>query len=116
MALKGQKIFITWGDRDLTESIVHLVLARTEGAPQGLGGLSLFVVPKFLPNADGTPGERNSVHTDLLEHKLGIHASPTCVLDYDEATGWLVGEARPAVAGGGLAGPGAGRKVGRGVC
>ncbi|MFE1879190.1 acyl-CoA dehydrogenase family protein, partial [Streptomyces diastatochromogenes] len=91
-AVKGQKIFITWGDHDLTENIVHLVLARTEGAPEGLGGLSLFVVPKFLPNADGTPGERNRVHTVSLEHKLGIHASPTCVLDHDDATGWLVGE------------------------
>ncbi|SHH31276.1 acyl-CoA dehydrogenase [Streptomyces sp. 3214.6] len=91
-AVRGQKIFITWGDHDLTENIVHLVLARTEGAPEGLGGLSLFVVPKFLPNADGTPGERNAVHTVSLEHKLGIHASPTCVLDFDEATGWLVGD------------------------
>jgi alkylation response protein AidB-like acyl-CoA dehydrogenase len=90
-AIKGQKIFITWGDHDLTENIVHLVLARTEGAPEGLGGLSLFVVPKFLLNADGTPGERNTVHTVSLEHKLGIHASPTCVLDHDDATGWLVG-------------------------
>ncbi|MGA5200629.1 acyl-CoA dehydrogenase [Streptomyces variegatus] len=90
-AVKGQKIFITWGDHDLTENIVHLVLARTEGAPEGLRGLSLFVVPKYLPNADGTPGERNAVHTVSLERKLGIHASPTCVLDYDDATGWLVG-------------------------
>ena len=90
-AVKGQKIFITWGDHDLTENIVHLVLARTEGAPEGLGGLSLFVVPKYLPNQDGAPGERNAVHTVSLEHKLGIHASPTCVLDYDDATGWLVG-------------------------
>lgn len=90
-AVKGQKIFITWGDHDLTENIVHLVLARTEGAPEGLGGLSLFVVPKFLPNADGTIGARNTVHTVSLEGKLGIHASPTCVLEYDEATGWLVG-------------------------
>ncbi|MGV9853471.1 acyl-CoA dehydrogenase [Streptomyces sp. NPDC003442] len=90
-SVKGQKIFITWGDHDFTENIVHLVLARTEGAPEGLGGLSLFVVPKFLPKADGTPGERNTVHTVSLEHKLGIHASPTCVLDYDDATGWLVG-------------------------
>ncbi|MFD5228687.1 acyl-CoA dehydrogenase [Streptomyces qaidamensis] len=90
-AIKGQKIFITWGDHDLTENIVHLVLARTEDAPEGLGGLSLFVVPKFLPTADGGLGERNTVHTVSLEHKLGIHASPTCVLDYDDATGWLVG-------------------------
>ncbi|MEH0421218.1 acyl-CoA dehydrogenase [Streptomyces sp. B21-083] len=90
-AIKGQKIFISWGDHDLTENIVHLVLARTEGAPEGLGGLSLFVAPKFFPTADGGLGERNTVHTVSLEHKLGIHASPTCVLDYDDATGWLVG-------------------------
>lgn len=90
-AVKGQKIFITWGDHDLTENIAHLVLARTEGAPEGLGGLSLFVVPKYIPRPDGTPGERNAVHTVSLEHKLGIHASPTCVLDYEDATGWLVG-------------------------
>jgi alkylation response protein AidB-like acyl-CoA dehydrogenase len=90
--VKGQKIFISWGDHDLAENIVHLVLARTEGAPEGLAGLSLFVVPKHLPNPDGTLGERNAVHTSALEHKLGIRISPTCVLDYDEATGWLVGE------------------------
>jgi hypothetical protein len=91
-AVKGQKIFVTWGDHDLTENIVHLVLARTEGAPAGLAGLSLFLVPKHLPRGDGTPGERNAVHTVSVEHKLGIHASPTCVLDYDDATGWLVGD------------------------
>ena len=89
--VKGQKIFVTWGDHDLTENIVHLVLARTEGAPAGLAGLSLFLVPKYLPRSDGTLGERNAVHTVSVEHKLGIHASPTCVLDYDNATGWLVG-------------------------
>jgi hypothetical protein len=91
-AVKGQKIFVTWGDHDLTDNIVHLVLARTEGAPAGMAGLSLFVVPKYLPHDDGTPGERNAVHTVSVEHKLGIHASPTCVLDYDNATGWLVGD------------------------
>jgi alkylation response protein AidB-like acyl-CoA dehydrogenase len=90
-AVKGQKIFVTWGDHDLTENIVHLVLARTKDAPAGLAGLSLFLVPKYLPRSDGTLGERNAVHTVSVEHKLGIHASPTCVLDYDNATGWLVG-------------------------
>jgi len=90
-AVKGQKIFITWGDHDLTENIVHLVLARTPDAPEGLGGLSLFLVPKFLVNADGSLGRRNDVHTLGLEHKLGIHASPTCVLDFDDATGFLIG-------------------------
>ncbi|MFI2471800.1 acyl-CoA dehydrogenase [Nocardia xishanensis] len=88
----GQKIFITWGDHDLTENIVHLVLARTPDAPEGLAGLSLFVVPKFLPSRDGGVGERNRVTTLALEHKLGIHASPTCVLEYDDAVGHLVGQ------------------------
>jgi hypothetical protein len=90
-AVKGQKIFITWGDHDLTDNIVHLVLARTQGAPEGLGGLSLFVVPKYIPHADGELRERNAVKTVSFEHKLGIHASPTCVLEYEDATGWLVG-------------------------
>ncbi|MFC9871798.1 acyl-CoA dehydrogenase [Nocardia salmonicida] len=91
-AVKGQKIFITWGDHDLTENIVHLVLARTPDAPEGLRGLSLFVVPKFLPDEHGDPGERNRITTLALEHKLGIHASPTCVLEYDNAVGYLVGQ------------------------
>jgi hypothetical protein len=90
--IKGQKIFITWGDHDFTDNIVHLVLARTPGAPDGLRGLSLFVVPKFLPDAGGAHTERNKVHTAALEHKLGFRASPTCVLDYDDATGFLVGD------------------------
>ena len=97
--VSGQKIFITWGDHDIAENIVHLVLARTPDAPAGAKGLSLFVVPKFMPNADGTPGERNTVHPVAIEHKLGIHGSPTCVLAYEDATGYLVGEV-----GGGLAG------------
>jgi acyl-CoA dehydrogenase len=94
--LFGQKIFITWGEHDCTPNIVHLVLARIDGAPPGVKGISLFVVPKFLPRADGTPGERNDVHCISIEHKLGIHASPTCVMAFgqkDGAIGWLVGEA-----------------------
>ena len=98
-AIRGQKIFITWGDHDIAENIVHLVLARTPGAPDGAKGLSLFVAPKFLVNDDGTLGERNAVTTVAIEHKLGIHGSPTCVLSYEDATGYLVGEV-----GGGLAG------------
>ncbi|HUH53513.1 MAG TPA: acyl-CoA dehydrogenase [Microbacteriaceae bacterium] len=91
-AISGQKIFITWGDHDVAENIVHLVLSRTEGAPEGHRGLSLFVVPKFVLNDDGTPGKRNAVETVGVEHKLGIHASPTCQLQYEGATGYLVGE------------------------
>ncbi|WP_417555213.1 acyl-CoA dehydrogenase [Microbacterium sp.] len=97
--VSGQKIFITWGDHDVAPNIVHLVLARTPDAPAGAKGLSLFVVPKFLPDADGNPGERNAVGPMALEHKLGIHGSPTCVMSYEDATGFLVGEI-----GGGLAG------------
>ncbi|UNK71147.1 acyl-CoA dehydrogenase [Microbacterium sp. H1-D42] len=97
--ISGQKIFITWGDHDVAENIVHLVLARTPDAPAGAKGLSLFVAPKYLPEADGTPGARNAVTTVAIEHKLGIHGSPTCVLAYEDATGYLVGEV-----GGGLAG------------
>ena len=91
-AITGQKIFITWGDHDIADNIVHLVLARTEGAPAGHRGLSLFVAPKFLVEADGSLGDRNTIETVALEHKLGIHASPTCVLQFDGATGYLVGE------------------------
>jgi 3-(methylsulfanyl)propanoyl-CoA dehydrogenase len=93
--LEGQKIFITYGEHDLTENIVHLVLARTPDAPEGVKGISLFVVPKFLVNEDGSLGARNDVRCVSLEHKLGIHASPTAVLafgDRDGAVGWLVGE------------------------
>lgn len=97
-SVTGQKIFITWGDHDLAENIVHLVLARTPGSPTGLGGLSLFLVPKYLPDPEGRPGERNAVQTVSLEHKLGIHASPTCVLDYENATGFLVGQQNQGLA------------------
>ena len=93
--LEGQKIFITYGDHDLTDNVVHLVLARVAGAPEGVKGMSLFVVPKFEVNADGSCGERNGVQCISIEHKLGIRGSPTCVLAYGqngEAFGELVGE------------------------
>jgi acyl-CoA dehydrogenase len=92
--LRGQKIFITYGEHDLAENIVHLVLARTPGSPPGTKGISMFLVPKFLVGPDGSPGERNDVTCVSLEHKLGIHGSPTCVLsfgEHDGAIGWLVG-------------------------
>ena len=93
--LKGQKIFITYGEHDYTENIVHLVLARIDGAPEGVKGISLLAVPKFLVNADGSLGARNDVKCVSIEHKLGIHASPTAVMAYGEkegALGYLVGE------------------------
>ncbi|WP_203291828.1 acyl-CoA dehydrogenase C-terminal domain-containing protein [Maricaulis parjimensis] len=90
--ITGQKIWISSGEHDMAENIIHLVLARVEGAPDGVKGISLFVVPKFIPDADGNPGERNSLKCGGLEHKMGIHGNATCVMDYDEATGWLVGE------------------------
>ena len=93
--IRGTKIFITWGEHDMTENIVHLVLARTPDAPEGVKGISLFIVPKFLPGPGGTPGERNDIRCVSIEHKLGIHASPTCVLAYGDgkgAIGYLVGE------------------------
>ena len=92
-SLTGTKIFISAGEHDLAENIVHLVIARIEGAPAGTKGISLFVVPKFLVNADGTIGERNGVSCGSLEHKMGIHGNATCVMNYDGARGWLVGEA-----------------------
>ncbi len=93
--LFGTKIFITWGDHDMTENIVHMVLARTPEAPTGTKGISMFCVPKFIPDADGRPGVRNDYRIVGIEHKLGIHASPTCVVTFgdegDGAVGWLVG-------------------------
>ncbi|HKD74264.1 MAG TPA: acyl-CoA dehydrogenase, partial [Ktedonobacterales bacterium] len=93
--ITGQKIFITYGDHDLAENIIHMVLARTPGSPPGTRGISLFLVPKFLPDAEGVPGQRNDVRCVSLEHKLGIHASPTAVLafgDQEGAIGFIVGE------------------------
>jgi acyl-CoA dehydrogenase len=91
--ITGQKIFISAGEHDLTDNIVHLVLARIEGSPQGVKGISLFVVPKRLPDADGNAGARNAVSCGSIEEKMGIHGNSTCVMNYDGATGWLVGEA-----------------------
>jgi len=94
--LFGQKIFITWGEHDCADNIVHMVLARIEGAPEGVKGISLFLVPKLLVNADGSLGERNEVRCVSIEHKLGIHASPTCVMQFGQDRGaiaHLVGEA-----------------------
>ena len=96
--ISGQKIFITYGEHDLAENIVHLVLARTPDAPEGVKGISLFVVPKFLPKPDGSLGERNSARCASIEHKLGIHASPTAVMVYEDAVGYLVGEENKGLA------------------
>ena len=93
--ITGTKIFITYGDHDFTDNVIHMVLARTPGAPAGTKGISLFIVPKFLVNDDGSLGDRNDLRPVSLEHKLGIHASPTCVMsfgDNDGAIGYLIGE------------------------
>src|SRR5262245_7932311 len=90
--ITGTKIFISAGEHDLSENIIHLVLARIEGAPAGTRGISLFIVPKFLPKPDGTPGARNAVSCGSIEEKMGIHANSTCVMNYDGATGFLIGE------------------------
>ncbi|TPG12260.1 acyl-CoA dehydrogenase C-terminal domain-containing protein [Sphingomonas oligophenolica] len=91
-AITGTKIFISSGEHDLTDNIIHLVLAKTPGAPDSSKGISLFVVPKFMVNADGTLSARNAVSCGSIEHKMGIHANSTCVMNYDGATGWLVGD------------------------
>ncbi|MGB3272986.1 MAG: acyl-CoA dehydrogenase C-terminal domain-containing protein [Xanthobacteraceae bacterium] len=96
--ITGTKIFISGGEQDLTDNIIHLVIARIEGAPAGTKGISLFVVPKVLINADGSLGERNGVACGSIEHKMGIHGNSTCVLNYDNATGWLVGEENKGLA------------------
>ena len=90
--ISGQKIWISAGEHSMSENIIHLVLARIEGAPEGIKGISLFIVPKFMVNADGSPGERNGVMCGGLEEKMGIHGNSTCVMNYDGATGFLVGE------------------------
>ncbi len=98
-AVSGQKIFISWGDHDVAENVCHLVLARLPDGPAGTRGLSLFLVPKFVPDADGNPGARNGVQAVSLEHKLGLHGSPTAVMEYDRATGWLIGGENQGMAG-----------------
>ena len=90
-AVSGQKIFISWGDNDFCGNICHLVLARLPDGVPGTKGISLFLVPKYLPDADGNPGKANDLKVVSLEHKMGLHGSPTCVMQYDGATGWLVG-------------------------
>ena len=97
-AITGTKIFISAGEHDMAENIIHLVLAKTPGAPDSTKGISLFVVPKFLVNDDGSIGERNGVVCGSIEHKMGIHANSTCVLNYDGARGWLVGEENKGLA------------------
>ncbi|WP_227369662.1 acyl-CoA dehydrogenase C-terminal domain-containing protein [Halomonas sp. M20] len=94
----GTKIFISAGEHDLAENIVHLVLAKLPDAPEGSKGISLFVVPKFMPDAEGNPGERNGVTCGSLEHKMGIHANATCVMNFDEAKGFLVGQPHKGLA------------------
>ena len=90
--ISGTKIFISAGETDLTENIIHLVLAKLPGAPEGSKGISLFLVPKFLPDESNNPGERNAVHCGAIEHKMGIKGSATCVMNFDDAKGYLVGE------------------------
>jgi acyl-CoA dehydrogenase len=90
-AVTGQKIYISWADNDFTDNVCHLVLARLPDAPEGTRGISLFLVPKLIPDAEGNPGERNRLQVVGLEHKMGLHGSPTAVMQYDGATGWLVG-------------------------
>ena len=90
--ITGQKIFISAGDHDMSDNVIHLVLAKIPGGPEGIKGVSLFIVPKFLVKDDGTPGERNGVSVGKIEEKMGIHGNATCVMNYDAATGWLLGE------------------------
>ncbi|MDG1368749.1 MAG: acyl-CoA dehydrogenase family protein [Paracoccaceae bacterium] len=90
-SVSGQKIYISWGDHDLAENICHLVLARLPDAPAGTKGVSLFIVPKLIPDENGEPGVANSLKPISLEHKLGLHGSPTCVMQFDDAKGWMVG-------------------------
>ncbi|WP_273793728.1 acyl-CoA dehydrogenase C-terminal domain-containing protein [Brucella anthropi] len=91
--ISGQKIFISAGEHDMSDNIIHLVLARIDGAPEGVKGISLFIVPKFILDENGNPGERNGVSCGSIEEKMGIHGNATCVMNYDEAKGYLIGEA-----------------------
>jgi len=97
-AVTGTKIFISSGEHDLTDNIIHLVLAKTPDAPDSVKGISLFIVPKFIVNGDGSLGERNTLSCGSIEHKMGIHANSTCVMNYDGATGWMVGEENKGLA------------------
>ncbi len=97
-SITGQKIFITWGEHDVTDNIIQLVLARTPDSPEGSRGISLFLVPKFFVNDDGSLGDRNTYQCIGLEEKIGIHASPTCVMEYNGAKGWLIGEENKGLA------------------
>ena len=97
-AITGTKIFISAGEHDMSENIIHLVLAKTPDAPDSSKGISLFIVPKFLPDADGQPGTRNAVSCGSIEHKMGIHGNATCVMNYDGATGFMVGEENKGLA------------------
>ncbi|MFK7754797.1 MAG: acyl-CoA dehydrogenase [Sedimentitalea sp.] len=97
-AISGQKIYISWGDNDFASNICHLVLARLPDGKAGTKGISLFLVPKHLPDADGKPGVANSLKVVSLEHKMGLHGSPTCVMQYDGATGWMIGEPHDGMA------------------
>jgi len=90
--ITGQKIFISAGEHSMSDNIIHLVLARIEGAPEGVKGISLFIVPKFKLDADENPADRNAVSCGAIEHKMGIHGNCTCVMNYDEAEGYLIGE------------------------
>ena len=96
--ITGQKIFITWGDSDVTQNVCHLVLARLPDGGAGTRGISLFMVPKLIPDENGNPGVANSLRVVSLEHKLGIHGSPTCVMSFEGATGWLVGQEHKGMA------------------
>lgn len=97
-SISGQKIYITWGDHDCADNIIHLVLARLPDSPNGSRGISLFICPKNFVNEDGSLGERNSFYPIGLEHKIGIHGSPTCVMEFDNAKGWLVGDVNRGLA------------------
>jgi acyl-CoA dehydrogenase len=97
-AISGQKIYISWADNDFTENVCHLVLARLPDGVAGTKGISLFMVPKLIPDADGNPGERNDLRVVSLEHKMGLHGSPTAVMEYAGAKGWLVGEKHAGLA------------------